>query len=272
MQGQASIEEQEWWVSYPRRKDAKVMLFMFPYAGASPNTFSQWGLRMPSSVEVNVIYLPGRMGRSNLAPIRDWRVLASKIGDAIIAETAKAGQKYAIYGHSFGGLLGYLTAVHIRERGGPLPVTFMAGSKKAPWTFVQPESSEKLIHDFSKEEMRAYYMKHFAHAAPKDFLAIPGMVDSICTTLQIDLGMNQKFWWSQLSASEQRPLDAPIHAFFGENDDRNNDDDLQMWEKHTSGEFYFHHYPGNHFFIHEDQDAGEFLDDVAAALQDCAKT
>ncbi len=258
-------------MSYPRRKDAKMLLFMFPYAGGSPNTFSQWALRMPLSVEVNVIYLPGRMGRINVVPIKDWRELASKIGGAILSEVHAGGQQYAIYGHSFGGLLSYLTVLYIREQGGPLPVAYMVGSKKAPCTFEQPESTEKLIHDYSKEEMREYYMKHFAHAAPKDFLKIPGMVDSICGPLQVDLGMNQKFWWSQLSASEQRPLATPIHAFFGEKDDRNTDDDLQGWEKHTTSDFYFRHYEGNHFFIHDDQDAGEFLDDVATVLRESTK-
>jgi hypothetical protein len=71
--------------------------FVFPYAGGAPNTFSSWGLYLPESVEMSVIFLPGRMSRSNLAPIRDWRELASKIGDAILSEVQTTKRQYAMY-------------------------------------------------------------------------------------------------------------------------------------------------------------------------------
>ena len=89
------------------------------------------------------------------------------------------------------------------------------------------------------------------------------MVESICAVLQVDLGINQKFWWDQLSESEQRPLNCPIFAFHGENDDRATEDEMLTWEELTKGDFRFRQYGGNHFFIHEDQDCDEFLADVA---------
>lgn len=163
------------------------------------------------------------------------------------------------------------------------------GSKKSPQTFVPPAKDEKLIHDFSKQEMCDYYMKHFAHGAPKDFLKIPGMIEQIALNLQSDLGINQKvlhferndfgfvfphqsysqFWWSQLSESEQRSLDIPIHSFFGEKDDRNTEDDLLEWEKLSNkrSDCFFHHYEGNHFFIHDDQNVVEFLSDLSNLLK-----
>lgn len=49
--------------------------------------------------------------------VLDWRELAAKIGTAIMNEMQRTGKKYAIYGHSFGGLLGYLTLLYIREHG-----------------------------------------------------------------------------------------------------------------------------------------------------------
>lgn len=152
-----------------------------------------------------------------------------------------------------------------------MPAVFLAGAKKPPTQCDPPPADLRFFHDYSKEEMHAYYMKHFSHAAPKELLTIPGMVDTICTPLQLDMGMNQKFWWSQLSESEQRKLDCPVHSFHGENDDRYTDDELLAWEEVTTGEFVFHHYEGNHFFIHEDQNGGEFLDDVDSILKEFIK-
>ena len=64
-----------------------------------------------------MIFLPGRLNRSHLPAVLDWRELAAKIGTAIMNEVQRSGKKYAIYGHSFGGLLGYLTLLYIRENG-----------------------------------------------------------------------------------------------------------------------------------------------------------
>merc|ERR1711916_111509 len=111
------IKEYPWWISYPERRNATVRMFLFPYAGSSPNTFSMWSTRLPDSCEVSVIYLPGRLGKTKEEFIKDWRQLAATLGDAIIAEVKKTGQRYFVYGHSFGGLLAYLTVLHIRSMG-----------------------------------------------------------------------------------------------------------------------------------------------------------
>ena len=115
------------------------------------------------------------------------------------------------------------------------------------------------------------------------------MIDMIAKNLQSDLGMNQKvkrkislcfffvkkkkknrtqFWWSQLSESEQRKFEFPIHSFFGERDDRNNEDDLLEWEKlSSSSKSRFFHYEGDHFFCHDDQNVSELLSDIESELK-----
>ena len=216
-----------------------------------------------------MIYLPGRAGRREGA-IYDWRELAQKIGDAIMSEIAETGQRYALYGHSFGALLSFLVTVYIREKQGPLPLTLMVGAKNCPTQFAKPAENEKMIHDFSALEMKTYYLENFAHAAPKGFLDMPGMVESIAAVLQIDLGINQKFWWDLLNESEKKPFDFPIHAFHGEKDDRRTEDELLKWEDVTTGPFQFHQYRGNHFFINEDQNLEDFLIDVGDILRDLA--
>lgn len=259
--------EEEWWMVYPKRSSATVNLFLFPYAGCGPNTFALWAASLPTQLQVCVMYLPGRLGRTKFPLVTDWRDLSRKLGDAIIAESRRSGRPYLVYGHSFGALLAYLTLVYVREQGGPLPVALVVGSKCAP---SRPHKStgpvpagQKLIHDFSPDEMRAHYMDNFAHGAPKDYLKVPGMIDLICRPLQMDLGMNEKYWWGLLSESEQRPFAFDVHACFGEKDHRNTEDDLLAWEAHTTGRFEFHSYGGDHFFLHDNQNVGDLLSDLS---------
>ncbi len=70
-----------------------------------------------------------------------------------------------------------------------------------------------------------------------------------------------------MDASEQKPLECDIFAFWGEKDDRTKVEDLQAWEALTSASFQLNYYSGNHFFIHDDQNVSAFLDDVADVLQ-----
>lgn len=128
---------------YASKPAAKIRLFFFPYAGGAPNTFSKWGANLPDWVEVSTIYLPARLTRRKQPPINDWRVLSKAIGDAIIQDMKGSHQLYATYGHSFGGLLSFLTVVHIREQDGPMPVTFMVGAKKPPILFLDPPPKPK---------------------------------------------------------------------------------------------------------------------------------
>lgn len=208
------------------------------------------------------------MGKAKRSPaINDWRVLAKSIGDAIIQEMKGSSQMYATYGHSFGSLLSFLTVTYIREQNGPMPVSFMVGAKNAPIQFKEPLSAtQKKIHDFSRDEMKEFYMKNFAHGAPKGYLDIPGILDTILPPLQMDLGINQLFYWDALTESEKRPLDVPVHAFYGNKDDRYKENDLLNWEKHAGDAFHFHHYSGNHFFLHDDQNVFELLDDFKDIL------
>lgn len=79
--------------------------------------------------------------------------------------------------------------------------------------------------------------------------------------------MNQKFWWDLLSDDEKKPLGCEIDVFWGEKDDRTTMEEMQAWEPLSSQEFNFFHYAGNHFFIHDDQQVAEFLDDVSDIIR-----
>lgn len=179
--------QEEWWYKYPKKENAKLKLFVFGYSGAAPNVVSQWGHRLSNTVEVAAIYLPGRSSKSNVPAIRDWRLLAKSVGDAVIAEIEKTRVPYAFYGHSFGALLAYMTVLHIRSVGFQLPKALMVGSKRAPVLCTKPPDEEKLFHDMTLEEMKTYYMKNFAHAAPAGYLSMPGVLESILPPLQADL-------------------------------------------------------------------------------------
>lgn len=107
--------------------------------------------------------------------------------------------------------------------------------------------------------MRDYYMQHFAHGAPKGYLDMPGVVEMILPPLQADLGINQKFWWEQLSDDERAPLECDLVACRGRLDSRVSLLETKEWVQHTSASFAVREFEGNHFFVHDDQQAPALL-------------
>jgi medium-chain acyl-[acyl-carrier-protein] hydrolase len=64
---------------------------------------------------------------------------------------------------------------------------------------------------------------------------------------------------------DEPPLDCPITAFGGEQDQMVSEQDLAAWREQTSREFALHMLPGNHFFLAASQDV--ILQIIARALR-----
>jgi surfactin synthase thioesterase subunit len=103
-----------------------------------------------------------------------------EITAAIIQELKKYPDvPWAIYGHSFGGLLGYLCAIHLREENIRMPSVFLVGGKHALSLLSAPAEGVKLIADFNADEMHEYFMENHAQSMPASLLESPGSFWSV---------------------------------------------------------------------------------------------
>jgi len=73
------------WVSCPRpNPQAKLRLFCFPYAGGRALIFRPWFERLPPTVEVCPLDLPGRGGRLNESPFTQLEPLIQALAPALL--------------------------------------------------------------------------------------------------------------------------------------------------------------------------------------------
>jgi surfactin synthase thioesterase subunit len=60
-------------------------------------------------------------------------------------------------------------------------------------------------------------------------------------------------------------------GFWGEDDNIVDLDSVMEWEKHTTGDFEFKHFPGSHLFLHANESEDELLDEVYDILANYIK-
>ena len=104
---------------------APLTLFSLPCAGASAVMYLRWRNRLPSWLQVVPVELPGRGRRLHEAPERNLDALAALLCDELGPQLP---ERYAICGHSMGGLLAYRIAQRLYAERRPLPVALLVSA------------------------------------------------------------------------------------------------------------------------------------------------
>ena len=79
---------------------------------------------------------------------------------------------------------------------------------------------------------------------PEVVLNEPDLLQIFLPIIRADFGVNEAEPFVR-----EAPLDRPISAFGGEQDDRATATELEAWGEHTSARFEKAMFPGDHFFV-----------------------
>jgi surfactin synthase thioesterase subunit len=107
-----------------------VKLFCLAHAGGSANVYLAWRPHVYGSVELAPVELAGR-GRRISEPLRHR---FAEVLDDVVAEVTRAGVpgEYALFGHSFGAVVGFELAHVLLARGLPAPRHVFLSSSCSP--------------------------------------------------------------------------------------------------------------------------------------------
>jgi surfactin synthase thioesterase subunit len=123
-------KEGRWSVCFEKEEAPTLRLFCFPHAGGGVQAYKSWSSVLSAeSVEVHAINLPGRGSRQAEEASVELRILINSIVDAI---TSLLDLPYAIFGHSWGSVLGFEVMCEIRRRDLPEACLLMVSAHKAP--------------------------------------------------------------------------------------------------------------------------------------------
>jgi medium-chain acyl-[acyl-carrier-protein] hydrolase len=227
-----------------------LTLICFPYAGGGASVYRGWPGPLRPDVDVVAAALPGREARFSERPIAQLRPLVEQMTRELLP---RMGAPYALFGHSMGALLAFEVAREMRRRGGPAPTCLIASGHRAPHLPDRDPPIHALPDEEFVEELRDY------GGTPEQVLAEPELMELLIPLLRADFSVCETY-----QHQEEAPLDCPLWALGGTDDERVTQDELEAWCAHTRGEFRAVHMPGGHFFLNEQR--AEVLAIVREAL------
>lgn len=212
--------------------NGSVTLYCLPYAGGNSFFFRPLGAFLPASVQVRPLELPGR-GRRSREPL--CRSMAELLED-LFPQIAAGQGRYALFGHSMGGLLAYLLAQRAARDSMRLPdAVFLSG-------VVAPSGgSAQQRHRLPREAF--FEMLRELGGCPPEVLAEPALLDYFEPILRADFEAVDTW-----PAEALPPLPIPLVMLNGKQD-LSGDCCMRVWGQRTSAGLRHHEFDGGHFFI-----------------------
>lgn len=227
-----------------------LRLFCFPHAGGMSSVFYPWAKRLPPTIEMGVIQLPGRGARIAESPLTELHSILAELM-SVLRECDQV--PFALFGHSMGALLAYelartLTCVGISPR------AVFVSAACAPQTVTHRTQLHRLPNAALIQELAERY-----HAVPVEILNDDEAQELFLPALRADLELLETY-----AHTPGVLLECPIFAFGGKADPEVTSEDLLRWREQTQHAFRVELFPGGHFYLYELQDS--FLQALNTAL------
>lgn len=228
------------WVACPRPSPrANLRLFCFPYSGAGASIFYTWPDVLPAAIQVCPIELPGH-GTRLTEPL--FTRLPPLVQAAASALLPHLDQPFALFGHSLGSLVTFELARCLRRQYNLSTVHLFVSGHDAPHI----PDTDPPIHALPEAEFVAELRR--LNGMPEEILENAELMQLLLPILRADFEICETYVYQA-----DEPLDCPLSAFGGLQDDGLTRQGLEAWSEHTTAAFSPRMFPGDHFFLNTER-------------------
>jgi surfactin synthase thioesterase subunit len=230
------VQTNTWFHCRKPNSRARLRLLCFPYAGGGVSVFRGWPDLLPAEIEVWAIQLPARDGRMREPMPDDLQTLAFAAANGL---GPLLDGPFACFGHSMGALLAFEFARELRRRGQIGPTHLIVSARRAP----QIPRTDTPLHTLPEEAFIEMLRQRY-NGIPAAILAEPELLKLFLPTLRADFKMIELYQYH-----EETPLDCPIIAYGGTQDELALHADLAAWQAQTHSTFKMQLFQGGHFYL-----------------------
>ncbi len=233
---------ERWFAHATPRADARMRIFLFPYAGGGSSLFRQWGRAFDADIDVLPVQLPGREGRLREPPIALLDRLADEVCEALLP---LCDRPFTLFGWSMGARIAHAVARRC-EAAGRSPRLLIAAANSAPHLpYGRPR-----IHDLPGED----FWRGLADlgGTPGEALNDPGLRELAGPMLRADFALVEK-----APLSDPPSVSCPVVAIAANSDALVDEKDVAAWQTATTGPFLLIRLPGGHFCLRDDPSAAQ---------------
>jgi medium-chain acyl-[acyl-carrier-protein] hydrolase len=216
-----------------------MRLFCFPYAGKGALIYKNWAAHLPAEVEVHPVELPGRGLRFKEQP---YTKIGSLIDDLTRAIRPLLDLPFAFFGHSLGAIVSFELAVMLRAEFHLEPAHLFVSGRRAP----QIQDEKPVTYDLPDDEFISALER--LNGTPREVLQHPELMQLMMGTLRADFEIAETY-----QTSVESPLNCPITAFGGLEDEDVPGEHVEAWKEQTTSSFQVRMLPGDHFFPHSSE-------------------
>ena len=224
-----------WFKNINSNPEAKIRLFCFHHAGGGASVFKPWLQHLPKEVEMCPILLPGRETRIKEKPYTSMERLLSRLSYEIEPFLDKP---CAFFGHSMGSTISYELTRYLLKWEKPTPIQLFLSGRRAPHMPSNKPKISELPHDEFLEELREH------GGTPEEVFESEELLEFVLPILRNDYRLLEHH-----EHIPGPPINIPITAFGGTEDNDVPIETIKGWEKYTSSNFNFELFPGGHFYI-----------------------
>lgn len=232
------------------RPMAAARLLMIPYAGAGVSVLRPLAALLPASIEPLGLQLPGREDLARLPFFAGWSAM---IDDAANAVSRLPRGPLAIYGHSFGALIGLDVTRRLSAGGAVRTSRLFVGARPAP--SLEPPDRDLIEEGLSLDGAALMERMSKTYGTPPASFENPEIRDYALPILKSDLALLKSYAYPGAAG-----LTVAVTAMVGARDPVARSKDAAAWRRETSGAFEIVEFDAGHYFIDSAREA------VAAAI------
>lgn len=231
--------EQNWYIEYKKNPQAAIRLFCFHHSGGGASAFYPWIEHLSPHIEMIAIQLPGRENRFTEPMNNNLKDIVAKLSEGFRLYKDKP---FFVFGHSLGALISFEFIKSIYRLYALYPCHIVVSATKAPHLPFRMKHLSQLDDKILKEELKAY------NGIDKRILNNNELLDLFLPIIRSDFSIYEGY-----SFLESEPIPCDILALSGTQDQTVTHEEILGWSTYTSGKFERLSFPGEHFFIKDNQ-------------------
>ena len=232
---------------------AEYNIFCFPHAGAGASAYAKLGKQVAERFSFYPIQYPMRENRLKVKMPCSIDDLAKQIANENMELFCSKPSLF--YGHCYGAVVAYETAVYLKERYGYSPEILIAASAESPRI-----SEDTVRLEEADNDQVAEFFISFGYMDPES-VKNKVYMDFFMPILKNDYILLQKY-----APKDGRKIASPILAPYSPEDSGIRRAEVEKWNEFTEKTLAVQEISGGHFFLN-DTNFGELIEEAEGLIK-----